>query len=118
MVAKVVLGLGIVIFVTGASHFVYNAHERSNCFAEVYDPLTQHDSYHVSNRDCDQEVIFRDRMMRFDAGIAALGIALVIGSGVRLSNLRRRTRRWLLIGEVAVVGVVVVYVVVVAYAFR
>ncbi len=118
LAAKIALALGIVICVAAISSFVYNAVDKSNCLEESYNPATGVSSYSASSGDCAVETIRDEQFMRIDAGIAALGIAMVIAGAVWLSRASRRARRLLLMGEAAVVVVAAVYVTLYAYTFR
>jgi hypothetical protein len=119
--ARIALVLGALTFAGAVVHFSYTAYESSQCYTAAGDYSTSQGPQRmqvVDSAECRLILAKSEEHQRIDAAIAILVIVVWIGAAVRLSNTRRRTRRAILIVEVAVVAVGLVYTVLLAFAFR
>ena len=118
--ARIALVLGIVVFAGTVSHFTYLAYESRDCFSVTTDADTglPQRRVPVDSDDCRLILSRNEEHQRTDAATAMLAIVIVIGAAVRLSNASRRTRRVVLMVEIAVVAVGIVYTILLAFVLR
>jgi hypothetical protein len=118
--ARVVLVLAAVIFGGAIFHFSYTAYESGQCFTTDADSISTETRPRrpIDSGDCRSIIASSENHQRSDAAIALLAVVLMIGAGVRLSKASRRTRRLVLVAEIAVVTLGVVYTVLLATALR
>ena len=118
--ARIVLVLGILAIAGAVTHFAYLAYESRDCFTATTDADTglPQRRVPVDSGDCRQILSRGEDHQRIDAAIALLAIVIVIGAAVRLSNASRRTRRVVLMLEIAVVAVGIVYTILLAFVLR
>lgn len=118
--ARIALILGTLAFVGAAIHFSYSAYESGQCYTSSTDAETglPQREMPIKSDDCRLILSRSENHQRIDAAIAMLAILVVIGAAVRLSNASRRTRRLLLIAEVALVAVGTIYTILLATALR
>jgi hypothetical protein len=107
--ARAVLVLGIVLLIESSIDFIYHAETYAECSATASDLLTWVPWLRPSGTDCDEGLQAIERHLRLDAMAAMVGILLACGAGIPLSKFRRRTKRLLVLTEVAFVVVGTVY---------
>ncbi len=119
--AQIVLVLGALAFASSALHFAYTAYESSDCYnATKTDPFSGEPVRRspVDSDECRLVLATSEQHQRFDAAIAVLAIVVGTGAAVRLSNSRRRTKRVVLVVELAVVAVGTIYILLLASVLR
>jgi hypothetical protein len=118
--ARIALILGILAFVGATLHFIFTAYESSECYTSSTDPETGQPQRQkpVDSGECRMIISETESHQRVDATIALVAIVFVVGGAVRLSNANRRTRRLMLIAEVAVVVIGVIYTILLASILR
>ena len=119
--ARVVLVLAALTFGGAICHFSYIAYESSQCYtADASDPFSTETQPRrpIDSGNCRAILASTEEHQRTDAAIAILAVVLMIGAAVRLSKASRRTRRLVLVAEIAVVTVGIVYTVLLATALR
>ena len=108
--ARAALVLGIVLLVGSSVDFIYHAQTYAECSATASDLLTSV-PWLRPGTDCAEGLLGIEGHLRQDAMAAMVGILLACGAGIPLSKFRRRTKRLLVLTEVAFVVVGTVYTV-------
>jgi hypothetical protein len=119
--AWIVLAVGIVAFAGAATQFVYLAYESGDCYeADTTDHFTGEPIRRapIHTDECRLVISRSEDHQRIDAAIAILAIVVMSGAAVRLSKASRRTKRVVLMVEVAVVAVGIVYTILLASVLR
>jgi hypothetical protein len=106
--ARAVLVLGIVLLIGSSIDFIYHARTYAECSATASDLLTSASWSRPSDAEC-AEGLGIEGHLRQDAMAAMVGILLACGAGIPLAKARRRTKRLLVLTEVAFVVVGTVY---------
>ena len=112
--------LAVVTFGGAIFHFSYTAYESSQCYTADSTESFSTES-HAAKAQSIRTTAARSlpaakTISGLDAAIAVLAIVLIVGAAVRLSKASRRTRRLVLVAEVAVVTIGVVYTILLASA--
>lgn len=117
--ARIVVVLTAVIFAGAALHFAYTAYESSQCYTGTdYFSTEPQSRQAVDSDECRLILSHSEEHQRIDASVAMLAILVAIGAAVRLSNASRRTRRVVLVVEIAVVVVGAFYTILLASLLR
>ena len=118
--ARIVLVLAAVTLGIAILHFSYTAYESGQCYTGSAGLFSTEPPPRepIDSDDCRQILASSDEHQRTDAAIAVLAVVLMTGAAVRLSKASRRTRRLVLVAEIAVVTLGVVYTVLLATALR
>lgn len=109
--ARAVLVVGIVLLIGSSVDFIYHARTYAECSATAPDLLTGVAWSRPSEAECAEGLLGIEGHLRQDAMAAMVGILLACGAGIPLSKFRRRTKRLLVLTEVAFVVVGTVYTV-------
>lgn len=118
--ARIALFFGILTFTGAVIDFAYFAYKSGQCYTASTDVETGEPQRQkpVDSDDCRLIISHSEDHQRMAATIAILAVVIATGAAVRLSNASRRTRRMLLVVEVAVVAVGVVYTILLASVLR
>lgn len=108
--ARIVRVLAILLCVAAIADFSYYAFLSKGCFSADSDTSGNAlPRVAVASDECRELIPLRDTHFRLDALGALLAVALLIGTGVVLSNLHRSTKRLLLGVEAAVLVLTLAY---------
>jgi len=79
LAARILLSAALLIGTIAISFFIYDAIDVANCYGETVDSQGVRQAT-LKDLDCGGEFVSKYNQMRFEAGAALLGVALVLGS--------------------------------------
>jgi hypothetical protein len=89
LAGRILLGAAIAVGLFAIPHFVYNAFNMASCYDDTADGLGNERKAMVDTAECRASVAESDDRMRLDAGLAMVGVALILSSVLCYRRARR-----------------------------
>ena len=86
---RILMGAALAVGLFAIPHFVYNAFNMASCYDDTADGLGNERKVMVDTAECRASVAESDDRMRLDAGLAMVGVALILSSVLCYRRARR-----------------------------